>query len=239
MDINTVDFTEELTALPKLTARQSEILDLITNAIDESGSPPTRAEIASQLGFASANAAEEHLRALAKKGYIELTPGTSRGIRIPQRFNQSHNPNKFRQMSLPSGALQQLTLPLIGRVAAGSPIMAVEHIEKQVPIDPSLFSKGADYLLKVKGMSMRDAGILDGDYLAVRKTSEVRNGDIVVARLDDEVTVKRWNQKNTADGLVIELQAENPDFKNILVDARQPNFAIEGQAVGLIRAEGL
>jgi len=147
MDINTVDLIEELTALPKLTARQSEILDLITNAIGESGLPPTRAEIATQLGFASANAAEEHLRALAKKGYIELTPGTSRGIRIPQRFNQSHNPNKYRQMSLPSGALQQLTLPLIGRVAAGSPIMAVEHIEKHVPSDPSLFRKGADYLL--------------------------------------------------------------------------------------------
>jgi len=239
MDINTVDFLEELTILPKLTSRQSEILELITKAIEESGSPPTRAEIATQLGFASANAAEEHLRALAKKGYIELTPGTSRGIRIPQRFNQAHNPNKYRQMSLPSGALQQLTLPLIGRVAAGSPIMAVEHIEKQVPIDPSLFSKGADYLLKVVGMSMRDAGILDGDYLAVRKTSEVRNGDIVVARLDDEVTVKRWNQKKTANGVVIELQAENPDFKNILVDSRQPNFAVEGQAVGLIRAGGL
>ena len=239
MDINTVDFPEELTALPKLTPRQNEILELITKAIDESGLPPTRAEIATQLGFASANAAEEHLRALAKKGYIELTPGTSRGIRIPQRFNQAHNSNKFRQLSLPSGALQQLTLPLIGRVAAGSPIMAVEHIEKYIPVDPSLFSKGADYLLKVKGMSMRDAGILDGDYLAVRKTTEVRNGDIVVARLDDEVTVKRWQQKKTVNGMVVELQAENPDFKNILVNDRQPNFAIEGQAVGLIRAEGL
>jgi len=239
MDINTVDFPEELTALPKLTPRQNEILELITKAIDESGLPPTRAEIATQLGFASANAAEEHLRALAKKGYIELTPGTSRGIRIPQRFNQAHNSNKFRQLSLPSGALQQLTLPLIGRVAAGSPIMAVEHIEKYIPVDPSLFSKGADYLLKVKGMSMRDAGILDGDYLAVRKTTDVRNGDIVVARLDDEVTVKRWQQKKTANGMVVELQAENPDFKNILVNDRQPNFAIEGQAVGLIRAEGL
>ena len=174
MDINTVDYSEELTALPKLTPRQSEILDLITKAIDESGLPPTRAEIATQLGFASANAAEEHLRALAKKGYIELTPGTSRGIRIPQRFNQTQHANKYRQLSLPSGALQQLTLPLIGRVAAGSPIMAVEHIEKQVPIDPSLFSKGADYLLKVKGMSMRDAGILDGDYLAVRKLKKAK-----------------------------------------------------------------
>jgi repressor LexA len=239
MDINTVNFPEALAALPKLTARQSQILDLITNAIEDSGLPPTRAEIANQLGFASANAAEEHLRALAKKGYIELTPGTSRGIRIPQRFNQSQHQNKHRQLSLPSGALQQLTLPLIGRVAAGSPIMAIEHIEKQVPIDPSLFQKGADYLLKVIGMSMRDAGILDVDYLAVKKTSEVRNGDIVVARLDDEVTVKRWNQKKTPDGMVIELQAENPDFKNIIVDSRQPNFAIEGQAVGLIRAHGL
>jgi len=239
MDINTVDFPEELAALPKLTPRQSEILELITNAIEESGLPPTRAEIATRLGFASANAAEEHLRALARKGYVELSPGTSRGIRIPQRFNQSHAQSRPRQMSLPSGALQQLTLPLIGRVAAGSPIMAVEHIEKHVPIDPSLFSKGADYLLKVKGMSMRDAGILDGDYLAVRKTTEVRNGDIVIARLDDEVTVKRWQQKKTADGLVIELQAENPDFKNIVVDSRQANFAVEGQAVGLIRSGGL
>ncbi len=239
MDINTVDFLDDQSDLPKLTTRQGEILTLITRAIDESGSPPTRAEISQQLGFASANAAEEHLRALARKGYIELTPGTSRGIRIPQRFNQSHAHGRSHQMSLPSGALQQLTLPLIGRVAAGSPIMAVEHIEKHVPIDPSLFSKGADYLLKVKGMSMRDAGILDGDYLAVKKTSEVRNGDIVVARLDDEVTVKRWMQKKTANGLVIELQAENPDFKNIVVDARQSNFAVEGQAVGLIRAQGL
>ena len=215
------------TAKPKLTARQEEILGLITDAISRSGLPPTRAEIATRLGFASANAAEEHLRALARKGYVELTPGTSRGIKLS------------KQLTLPIPALQQLTLPLIGRVAAGSPILAVEHVQKQVPCDPSLFDKGADYLLKVRGMSMRDAGILDGDYLAVRKTTEVRNGDIVVARLDDEVTVKRWQQKKTANGMVIELQAENPDFKNILVDSRQPNFAIEGQAVGLIRAEGL
>ena len=235
MDINTA----ELLDLPKLTPRQAEILALITSAIQESGLPPTRAEIATCLGFASANAAEEHLRALARKGYIELTPGTSRGIRIAQQHNALFQFGRSQQMSLPSGALQQLTLPLIGRVAAGSPIMAVEHIEKHVPIDPSLFSKGADYLLKVKGMSMRDAGILDGDYLAVHKTTEVRNGDIVVARIDDEVTVKRWLQKKGSNGLVIELQAENPDFKNITVDARQSNFAIEGQAVGLIRANGL
>jgi len=235
MDINTA----ELLDLPKLTPRQAEILALITSAIQESGLPPTRAEIATCLGFASANAAEEHLRALARKGYIELTPGTSRGIRIAQQQNQAFQFGRSQQMSLPSGALQQLTLPLIGRVAAGSPIMAVEHIEKHVPIDPSLFSKGADYLLKVKGMSMRDAGILDGDYLAVHKTTEVRNGDIVVARIDDEVTVKRWLQKKGSNGMVIELQAENPDFKNITVDARQSNFAVEGQAVGLIRANGL
>jgi repressor LexA len=235
MDINTA----ELLDLPKLTPRQAEILALITTAIHESGLPPTRAEIATRLGFASANAAEEHLRALARKGYVELTPGTSRGIRIAQQQNQAFQFGRSQQMSLPSGALQQLTLPLIGRVAAGSPIMAVEHIEKHVPIDPNLFSKGADYLLKVKGMSMRDAGILDGDYLAVHKTTEVRNGDIVVARIDDEVTVKRWLQKKGSNGMVIELQAENPDFKNITVDARQSNFAVEGQAVGLIRANGL
>jgi repressor LexA len=234
MDINTVEFID----LPKLTPRQGEILALISQSIEESGLPPTRDEIATRLGFASANAAEEHLRALARKGYVELSPGTSRGIRIPPKHTQSRAQNAY-QMALPSGALQQLTLPLIGRVAAGSPIMAIEHIEKHVPIDPGLFSKGADYLLKVKGMSMRDAGIFDGDYLAVKKTSEVRNGDIVVARLDDEVTVKRWHQKKTAQGFVIELQAENPDFKNILVDARQPNFAVEGQAVGLIRSQGL
>jgi repressor LexA len=235
MDINTA----ELLDLPRLTPRQAEILALITSAIQESGLPPTRAEIATCLGFASANAAEEHLRALARKGYIELTPGTSRGIRIAQQYSPLFHLGRSQQMSLPSGALQQLTLPLIGRVAAGSPIMAVEHIEKHVPIDPSLFTKGADYLLKVKGMSMRDAGILDGDYLAVRKTTEVRNGDIVVARIDDEVTVKRWLQKKGSNGLVIELQAENPDFKNITIDASQPNFAVEGQAVGLIRANGL
>jgi repressor LexA len=235
MDINTANFLD----LPKLTPRQAEILALITTAIHESGLPPTRAEIATRLGFASANAAEEHLRALARKGYIELTPGTSRGIRIAQQQNQAFQFGRSQQMSLPSGSLQQLTLPLIGRVAAGSPIMAIEHIEKHIPVDPSLFSKGADYLLKVKGMSMRDAGILDGDYLAVHKTTEVRNGDIVVARIDDEVTVKRWLQKKGSNGMVIELQAENPDFKNITVDASQSNFAVEGQAVGLIRANGL
>jgi repressor LexA len=215
------------TAKAKLTARQEEILGLITDAISRSGSPPTRAEIANRLGFASANAAEEHLRALARKGYVELTPGTSRGIKLA------------KQLSLPIPSLQQLTLPLIGRVAAGSPILAIEHIEKQVPVDPSLFDRGADYLLKVRGMSMRDAGILDGDYLAVKKTSEVRNGEIVVARLDDEVTVKRWSQKKGPHGIKIELIAENPDFKNIIVDPKSDEITIEGLAVGLIRSGGL
>jgi repressor LexA len=218
---------DAITAKPKLTARQEEILGLITDAISKSGFPPTRAEIATRLGFASANAAEEHLRALARKGYVELTPGTSRGIRLP------------KQMNLPLAALQQLTLPLIGRVAAGSPILAVEHIQKQIPCDPSLFDKGADYLLQVRGMSMRDAGILDGDYLAVKKTSEARNGEVVVARLDDEVTVKRWSQSKGPHGIKIELIAENPDFENIIVDPRRHEITIEGLAVGLIRPGGL
>jgi repressor LexA len=236
MNINTV--TDLLnTSLPKLTARQEEILGLISMAIEESGLPPTRAEIANRLGFASANAAEEHLRALAKKGYIELSPGTSRGIRLTRSNNHSHSGN-FRQLNLPSGGLQQLTLPLIGRVAAGSPMTAIEHVERQIPVDPSLFSKGADYLLRVKGMSMRDAGILDGDYLAVKKTSEARNGDIVVARIDDEVTVKRLQRKKDSSGSYIELQAENPEFKNIIVTA-EADFTLEGQAVGLIRANGI
>jgi repressor LexA len=218
---------DTITAKPKLTARQEEILGLITDAISKSGFPPTRAEIATRLGFASANAAEEHLRALARKGYVELTPGTSRGIRLS------------KQMNFPLAALQQLTLPLIGRVAAGSPILAVEHIQKQIPCDPSLFDKGADYLLQVRGMSMRDAGILDGDYLAVKKTSEARNGEVIVARLDDEVTVKRWSQSKGPHGIKIELIAENPDFENIIVDPRRHEITIEGLAVGLIRPGGL
>ena len=218
---------DAITAKPKLTARQEEILGLITDAISKSGLPPTRAEIATRLGFASANAAEEHLRALARKGYVDLTPGTSRGIRLS------------KQMSLPLAPLHQLTLPLIGRVAAGSPILAVEHIQKQIPCDPSLFDKGADYLLQVRGMSMRDAGILDGDYLAVKKTSEARNGEVIVARLDDEVTVKRWSQSKGPHGIKIELIAENPDFENIIVDPRRHEITIEGLAVGLIRSGGL
>jgi repressor LexA len=220
--------------LPKLTARQEEILQLVQDSIAENGAPPTRSEIAQRLGFASANAAEEHLKALAKKGYLELSPGTSRGIKIRESLRQT-----AKQLTLPSQMIAQLTLPLIGRVAAGSPILAMEHVEKQVPVDPSLFSQGADYLLKVKGLSMRDAGILDGDYLAVKKASEARNGDIVVARIDDEVTVKRWLKTKTSKGIQIQLVAENPDFEPIIIENDGRDFSIEGLAVGLIRPNGL
>ena len=220
--------------LPKLTSRQEEILQLVQDSINQNGAPPTRSEIAQQLGFASANAAEEHLKALAKKGYIELSPGTSRGIRLRETVRQT-----AKQLHLPSQMIAQLTVPLIGRVAAGSPILATEHIEKQIPVDPSLFKQGADYLLKVKGLSMRDAGILDGDYLAVKKASEARNGDIVVARIDDEVTVKRWLKTKTNHGMQIQLIAENPDFEPIIIENDRHDFCIEGLAVGLIRPNGL
>jgi repressor LexA len=220
--------------LPKLTPRQEEILNLVRSSIEEFGAPPTRSEIAQKLGFASANAAEEHLKALAKKGYLELSPGTSRGIRIADSFR-----NTIKQLQLPSQMLAQLTLPLIGRVAAGSPILATEHIEAQIPVDPSLFRQGADYLLRVKGLSMRDAGILDGDYLAVKKTTEAHNGDIIVARIEDEVTVKRWLKTRTNSGMQIHLLPENPDFEPIIIDQGQHDFSIEGKAVGLIRANGL
>jgi repressor LexA len=220
--------------LPKLTSRQEEILKLVHDSIIENGAPPTRSEIAQKLGFASANAAEEHLKALAKKGYIELSPGTSRGIRLRESVRQT-----AKQLNLPSQMIAQLTLPLIGRVAAGSPILAMEHIEKQIPVDPSLFKQGADYLLKVKGLSMRDAGILDGDYLAVKRASDARNGDIVVARIDDEVTVKRWLKTKTTKGIQIQLIAENPDFEPIIIENDRHEFCIEGLAVGLIRPNGL
>ncbi len=221
-------------SLPKLTARQEEILQLVHDSIAENGAPPTRSEIAQKLGFASANAAEEHLKALAKKGYLELSPGTSRGIRIRESIRQT-----AKQLNLPSQLLSQLTLPLIGRVAAGVPITAIEHVEQHIPVDPNLFKHGADYLLKVKGLSMRDAGILDGDYLAVKKASEARNGDIVVARIDDEVTVKRWMKVKTNSGIQIQLIAENPDFEPIIIHDNHHDFCIEGLAVGLIRPNGL
>ena len=218
---------------PKLTARQQQILELIQNAIALTGAPPTRAEIASELGFRSANAAEEHLQALARKGVIELVSGTSRGIRLRSNALRSINEvreSRIKQFSLPLQSLAQLVLPLVGRVAAGSPILAQEHIEKSYCFESSLFQKQPDYLLKVRGMSMRDVGIMDGDLLAVKQTKEAKNGQIVVARLGDEVTVKRFRQ--TRD--FIELLPENPDFKTIVVKPGEP-FEIEGLAVGLIR----
>lgn len=211
----------------KLTDRQQQILDLIRQTVTRTGFPPTRAEIAQALGFRSPNAAEDHLKALARKGAIELTAGASRGIRLKDATTPI-------QSSLPIPALAQLLLPLVGRVAAGSPILAAEHVEREVGVDPSLFAQAPDYLLKVRGMSMRDAGILEGDLLAVKKASEARNGQIVVARIGDDVTVKRLHRQNGH----IELLPENPDFETIVVKADQ-EFALEGIAVGLIRTQAL
>jgi len=216
----------------KLTARQQQILELIQNAIARTGAPPTRAEIANELGFKSANAAEEHLQALARKGAIELVSGTSRGIRLkhPPAGLLSTTAGRAQQMMLAIPGLSQLALPLVGRVAAGSPILAQEHVDQTYHVEGSLFQHRPDYLLKVRGMSMRDAGIMDGDLLAVQATREARNGQIVVARLGEEVTVKRFQR--TPQG--IELHAENPDYPTIMV-APDEAFEIEGLAVGLIR----
>lgn len=218
----------------KLTARQQQILELIQNAIAHTGAPPTRAEIATELGFKSANAAEEHLKALARKGAIELVSGTSRGIRLKGDSLASINASRSKQFAAPHQltmpSLSQLYLPLVGRVAAGSPILAQEHVEQSYRIESSMFHHKPDYLLKVKGMSMRDAGIMDGDLLAVQTAHEARNGQIVVARLGEEVTVKRYRRTQN----LIELLPENPDFKIIVVDPDE-SFAIEGLAVGLIR----
>ena len=210
--------------MPKLTARQQQILELIQSAIANTGSPPTRAEIAAELGFKSANAAEEHLQALARKGAIELVSGTSRGIRLKGGNQRSYQESSFS--ASPSG----FSLPLVGRVAAGSPILAQEHVDQTYFVESSLFQRKPDYLLRVRGMSMRDAGIMDGDLLAVQSTRDAKNGQIVVARLGDDVTVKRY--RRTPDR--IELLPENPDFKTIVVEPGEP-FEIEGLAVGLIR----
>lgn len=196
----------------KLTKRQQQILELIKDYIDETGYPPTRAEIAGQLGFRSANAAEEHLKALAKKGAIEIVPGASRGIRLPVSEEDSG-------------------IPVVGHVAAGQPVLAEEHIEDYCPLPHHFFKPAADYFLRVRGLSMKDAGILDGDLLAVHKTSEVSNGQIVVARIDEDVTVKRF-QLNCG---VISLLPENEDFEPIQVDLEQQEFAIEGLGVGVVR----
>ncbi len=220
---------------PKLTERQQQILDLVQSAIERTGAPPTRAEIAAELGFRSANAAEEHLQALARKGVIELVGGTSRGIRLKsdtlRALNAARLAQHGRQLSLPLPSLAQLSLPLVGRVAAGAPILAQEHVDQHYGVEASLFARRPDYLLKVRGMSMRDAGILDGDLLAVQRSSEAKNGQIVVARLGDEVTVKRFRRTREH----IELIPENPDFTTIIVKPGADAFELEGLAVGLIR----
>ena len=207
-------------ALPKLTARQQEVLELIQTSITATGAPPTRAEIAQALGFKSANAAEEHLKALARKGAIELVSGTSRGIRLRLHAAQE----QVTQLA------STLVLPLIGRVAAGSPILAQEHIDTTHSVPESMFERRPDYLLRVRGMSMRDLGILDGDLLAVQATQQARSDQIVVARLDDEVTVKRLELLPSG----ARLHPANPDYPIIEVRDAE-SFAIEGLAVGLVR----
>jgi repressor LexA len=197
----------------QLTPRQKEILELIQSFIAEYGMPPTRADIARELGFKSANAAEEHLRALQKKGVLELVPGASRGIQLKDSLRE------------------QMGLPLVGRVAAGSPILAAEHIETHYQLDPALFDPKPHYLLRVHGMSMKDAGILDGDLVAVHRTPEVRSRQIVVARVEDEVTVKRYRQ----DGSMVWLMPENEEFEPIQVDLNEQAMVIEGVVVGVIR----
>lgn len=222
---------------PKLTARQQQILDLVRSAIEKTGAPPTRAEIANELGFRSANAAEEHLQALARKGVIELVGGTSRGIRLKSAtlhaLNQARDirDGLGKQLAAVLPSLQQLTLPLIGRVAAGHPILAQEHIEQSYSVEASMFARKPDFLLKVRGMSMKDAGIIEGDLLAVQKCSEAKNGQIIVARLGDEVTVKRFKRSRAG----IELLPENPDFEPIFIANGDESFVLEGLAVGLIR----
>jgi len=196
-----------------LTARQQEVFDLIRDRINQSGMPPTRAEIAQQLGFRSPNAAEEHLKALARKGVLEIVSGASRGIRLLIEEEEDAG------------------LPLIGRVAAGEPLLAQQHIEGHYQVDASLFKPNADFLLRVSGMSMKDIGIMDGDLLAVHKTQDVRNGQVVVARIDDEVTVKRLKKQ----GNTVHLLPENSEFSPIVVNLREQNFTIEGLAVGVIR----
>lgn len=197
--------------MENLTARQAQVLDLLKQYIGDTGYPPTRADIARELGFKSANAAEEHLKALARKGAIEMIPGTSRGIRLPDDAG----------------------LPVIGRVAAGSPILASEHIEDRVELPAGFFQPRADFLLRVHGDSMKNVGILDGDLLAVHKTPEAANGQIVVARIEDEVTVKRF-QRTRARNKVL-LLPENEDFEPIEVDLKEQPFQIEGLSVGVIR----
>jgi len=201
-----------------LTDRQNEILKLIRELTEVSGYPPTRAEIAERMGFRSVNAAEQHLRALEKQGAIDIAAGSSRGIRV-----------KDGRPAGRGGRLMEL--PVVGRVAAGSPMLAEEHLQGSYQVDPNMFTPRADYLLRVRGMSMRDAGILEGDLLAVHKTDEARTGQVIVARLADEVTVKRLRRR----GHAVQLLPENPEFEPIEVDLRRDAMTIEGIAVGVIR----
>lgn len=201
-----------------LTDRQAEILKLVKELTEVSGYPPTRAEIASRMGFRSVNAAEQHLRALERKGALDISSGSSRGIRIRERGG--HRVGRL------------LELPVIGRVAAGSPILAEEHVQARYQVDPNLFTPRADYLLRVRGLSMRDAGILEGDLLAVHRTPEATSGQVVVARIAGEVTVKRLKRR----GHAVQLLPENPDFEPIELDLRHDEMAIEGIAVGVIRS---
>jgi repressor LexA len=210
------DPNTDTSASAQLTRRQREILDLIRRHVRNTGYPPTRAEIAQHFGFRSINAAVDHLKALARHGVIELQQGASRGIRLLEP------------------ELDTQTLPIIGRVAAGSPILAIEHIEERCPIDPTLFKPRADYLLRVRGASMRDAGILDGDLLAVHRTTDVLNGQIVVARLGDEVTVKRL-RRHARWPYRLQLLPENPSFEPIQIDLREEELTIEGLGVGVLR----
>lgn len=206
-----------MTMMKALTARQQEVYDLLKRHLETTGMPPTRAEISRKLGFRSPNAAEEHLKALARKGVIEIIPGASRGIRLLAEENEEEELDG---------------LPLIGRVAAGEPILAEQHIEGTYKVDANMFKPQADFLLKVYGQSMKDIGILDGDLLAVHSTKDVRNGQVIVARIEDEVTVKRFERK----GSIVYLHAENDEFEPIVIDlAEIEQFEIEGIAVGIIR----
>jgi repressor LexA len=217
-----------------LTDRQQKVLDWIRRHLESTGMPPTRAEIAAGLGFSTASSAEDHVRALARKGALELTPGASRGLRLKEmpELPGARGSTGSSRGSPPAGLRG---LPVVGRVAAGSPILAIEHIEAHVRVDPTLFAPRADYLLRVRGQSMRDAGILDGDLLAVHRAAEARSGQIVVARLSglggDEVTVKRLKRR----GREVLLVAENPDFAPIVIDPKRATLTIEGLAVGLVR----
>ena len=196
-----------------LTIRQQQILNYIKDHLSLTGFPPTRSDIANEMGFKSPNAAEDHLRALARKGAIEIVPGTSRGIRLPIN--------------------EQLGLPIIGQVAAGFPILAEESISGYSEVPSNFFTPSADYLLTVKGSSMVEIGIYEDDLLAVHKTDQAISGDIIVARIEDEVTVKRFEFEKGSS--TVKLIAENSGFAPIIVNLEDRDFSIEGISVGVIR----